>query len=39
MVYNKENFVNAQMRGIVTEIPACAGMTTRGEGMTTRGEG
>jgi len=27
------------MRGTVTEIPACAGMTTRGAGMTTRSEG
>jgi len=27
------------MRGTVTEIPACAGMTKRSEGMTTRSEG
>ena len=27
------------MRGTVTEIPACAGMTKRSEGMTTRGVG
>jgi len=27
------------MRGTVTEIPACAGMTIRGAGMTIRGTG